>query len=70
MDTECRVYQYMLEYQRQTGEPPTMRDIVAHIKKLNYRSSARFTLLKLEEKGLAEQTKPPFMSRRWRACQE
>jgi len=66
-DTEAEVYQYMLEYQRHVGEPPTMRQIMHNVDGLNYRSSVRFALLNLEEMGLVEQVKPPLMSRRWKA---
>lgn len=66
METDEKVYKFMLEYQGDILKPPKMDEIRDAIEGLNYRSSVRQSLMRLKERGLVEYETPNKM-RCWRA---
>lgn len=66
METDEKVYKFMLEYQGDILKPPKMDEIRDAIEGLNYRSSVRQSLMRLKERGLVEHETPNKM-RCWRA---
>ena len=52
--TEDEVWEFMMKYQTEREKPPTMEEIKEHCYALNFRSSARETLLSLHSKGLVK----------------
>jgi len=61
------VYQFMVEYQQKNQMPPTLAEIVEAVDEINWRSSARHTILKLQEQGLVEECGEVGCARRYKA---
>jgi len=68
MERDKEVYEYMLFYQGLHGAPPKLDEIKENIDGLNYRSSVRQALVRLERQGLVEHSNPNTM-RCWRAVE-
>jgi len=49
--TDENVLVFMQSFEREYGYPPTLQEIADAIETLNYRSSARYTIVKLVEAG-------------------
>lgn len=67
MATHREVWAFMRDYQKRTGEPPTMREIRDAHCTLGYRSSVRHVLSLLTIMGQVKIIKPDGCARRYEA---
>jgi len=65
--TKDAVYQFMLDYQAEHVEPPTMAEIQERFEALAYRSSVRYVMNQLVEDGRVEDIGLPGSPRRYQA---
>ena len=69
-ETEQTVLRFMSNYQRLTGRPPTMAEIQLQCPALAWRSSVRYVLGRLVDRGLLVLVAPTNYSRRYSALEE
>lgn len=65
-----QVHQFMLDYQAQHKQPPTLREIVEGSDRIRHASSARYVLLCMSTLGLVEVVNEPNYPRRFKAREE
>lgn len=68
MTKDNEVYEFMVAYQDGYHKPPKMDEIRNAVEGLNYRSSVRQALVRLEREGLVENKEENKM-RCWRVVQ-
>jgi len=69
MSTADRVWQYMKDYQKEAGRPPTMREIADQFEEFSHHSAPQYTIQQLEKQGRVEATGEPGSARRYEAVE-
>lgn len=68
-ETAIRMWEFMISYQDENGEPPSMQEIVNELDTLSFNSSVRYNMRVLVGDGLVHETGEAGAPRRYTAIE-